>query len=167
MTNLAQLYAGGRLVAEAARGIAPLAAYKSLDQTVDANVGVLQADDALLLPVDADAVYLFLLFASYAGGAAGSSDLMTGWSVPAGTTMLYGRLGIPAGGSALEFQKTVQSDAVNYATAGSGNMVLLNAGTIATGGTAGTVNFEWAQNSGTAVNTTVHAGSVLAAWQVQ
>lgn len=167
MTNAAQLYAGSRIVAEAIRNIAPLAAYKAQDQTVSTGVGTLQNDDELLLDVQAGAVYLWLLLATYSGGAAGASDLMAGWSLPSGASMVYGRLGVPAAGGGLAFQKTVDTDVVNYQTAGSGNLAFLNAGTLVTGNVAGTAQFRWAQNSGTATATTVHAGSVLAAWQVR
>lgn len=167
MTNAAQVYAGSRILAAAIRGIAPLAAYKDQDQSVSTGVGTLQADDELLLSVQPNAVYLWLLLATYSGGAGGSSDLMAGWSLPTGASMTYGRLGIPAGGSALLFQKTLGSDVVNYQTAGSGTGVFLNAGTLITGADAGTAQFEWCQNLGTATATTVHAGSVLAAWQVR
>ena len=166
MTNAAQVYAGSRILASAIRGIAPLAAYKDQDQTVSTGVGTLQNDNELLLTVQAGAVYLWLLVATYSGGAGGSSDLMAGWSLPAGASMTYGRLGIPATGG-LAFQKTVDADVVNYQTAGSGTGVFLNAGTLSVGNNAGTAQFRWAQNSGTAVATTVHAGSVLAAWQVR
>src|SRR5690348_8430193 len=110
------MQAGSRILAQMLRNIAPLAAYKSLDETVSTGVGTLQPDDSLLLAVQPNAVYMWLLFATYSGGAAGT-DLMAGWSLPAGASMTYGRFGIPAGGAALLFQKTTGTDVVNFATA--------------------------------------------------
>ena len=163
MTNLAALYAGSRILAAAARGIAPLAAYKASDETV--STLTLQNDDALLLPVAANATYMWVMFATYTGGTAGSSDLKSAWTYPSGATMLYGRLGVPASGG-LAFAKGIQSDVVNYQTSGSGTNAFFNIGTLVVSSTPGTLQWQWCTNTTPAVNTTVHAGSVLAAWQI-
>src|SRR6202023_2511222 len=133
LTNLAALYAGGRILAAAARGIAPLAAYKSVDEAV--STLTLQNDDALLLNVAANATYLWAQMVSYSGGTAGSSDLKSAWTYPSGATMIYGRLGVPASGGGTVFAKAIQSDVVNYQTAGGGTSVFLAIGTLAVSST--------------------------------
>lgn len=163
MTTLSQINAGSRILASLLRGIAPLAAYKSVDEAV--STLTLQNDDALLLNVAANATYAFVQLVSYSGGAANSSDLKSAWTFPSGATMLYGRLGVPVSGS-LVFAKATQSDVVNYQTAGGGTSVFLAVGTIAVSSTPGIVQWQWCQNSGTVTPTTVRAGSVLAAWQI-
>ena len=164
MTTLSGIAAGGRILAALTRGIAPLAAYKAVDEAV--TTLTLQNDDALLLPVAANATYLWVMMASYSGGTAGSSDLKAAWTYPSGATMIYGRLGIPAAGGGTVFAKGIQSDVVNYQTAGGGTSVFFNIGTMVVSSTPGTLQFQWCTNSGSAVLTTVHAGSVLAAWQI-
>ena len=67
-------------------GIAPLAAYKTLDETVT-NSTTLQNDDALLVSLAANAVYLFAVLLDYEGAAVGTGDLKYGWGVPTGATM--------------------------------------------------------------------------------
>lgn len=165
MTALAQLNAGSRILASEVRGVAPLSAYKASTETVSINVGTLQADDALFLPVLANASYLFELNIDYSGGAGGSSDFKFGWTFPTGLTMLYNRLYTTTGG-VLAFSKTVQTDVIPAGTAGTGTVALLCRGTVSVGPTAGTLQFEWCQNSGAAVATSVLAGADLSAWQI-
>lgn len=136
--------------------------YKPSDQTI--STLTLTNDSSLVLPVQASAVYFFGMCFTYQGGTAGSSDFKWGWSVPTGTTMLYGRLCTPVSGS-FGFFKTIQSDVVTGTSSGSGLVTALLVGSITTSTTAGNVQFQWAQNSGTVVSTTVKGGSVLAAWQ--
>lgn len=135
--------------------------YKPGNQTF--NSLTLANDSALVLPVQANAVYFFGMCFTFQGGTAGSSDFKWGWTFPSGTTMLYGRLCTPVSGS-FNFYKTLQSDVVNSTSAGSGLISVLLAGSVTTSTTAGNLQFQWSQNSGTVTPTTVQAGSVIAAW---
>lgn len=167
MTALGQILAGARVTAAMVQGVAPLAAYKGADETVSTGVGTLQNDDALLLPVQANATYMWMLWLVYEGGAQGASDLKTGWALPTGTTAEFMRFGTSTGGTAIFGIISNQTNTPTVGTAGSGSRLgALYGGTLATGGTAGTMQFQWCQNTGTATATTVHTGSVLAAWQL-
>jgi hypothetical protein len=164
LTALGQVQAGARLTAAMAQGVAPLSAYKSSNQT---GSGTLANDSALFLPVQANAVYYFELILGYQGGTGGSSDIKLGWSLPSGATMVYALQGNTTGGVATAGAWETQSSVPPLGTAGSGVPVgAVASGTIAVSSTAGTMQLQWARNSGS-TNPTVLAGSSLAAWQVQ
>ena len=97
-TPTSQLFAGSRLTALGIRGSAPLAAYKSSSQT--ASGSTLGNDSALVLALQASAVYRFALVFGYTGGTLGSSDLKFGWSLPSGASMGYSVYGNTTAGAA-------------------------------------------------------------------
>src|SRR5690348_15724965 len=90
MTAIGNINAGGRILASAMRGIAPLAVIKGADESVTSST-TLQNDDALLVTLTANATYVFSLFLNYQGGTQGSSDIKVAWTFPTGTTMRYCR----------------------------------------------------------------------------
>jgi hypothetical protein len=141
----------------------PLAAYKAADQSVSSLT--LQNDNALVIPLAASAVYEFWLTFTYAGGAQGSSDLKMAWTFPSGTTMVYGRAGIDTTGSFAQ-SKTIQSDVVTFGTLGSGTGVVQCHGSVASSSTSGSLQLQWAQNSGTVTATSLKLGSTLTAQRV-
>jgi hypothetical protein len=158
---ISEFAAGQRLTAAMLRAIAPLAAYKSADETV--STLTLQNDDALLLPVAANATYLFVMMITYTGGTGGSSDLKTAWALPSGASMSLTGIGWNTS-SVVDIERS--AGPFVFETSGSGTRGALEVGTIAVSSTAGTAQFQWCTNTTPAVNTTVHAGSVLAAWQI-
>jgi hypothetical protein len=163
VTAPAKFYKGGRPTGAAVRGIAPIAAYKTLAESVVSNNTTLQADDALLLQLNAGAVYLFKLKVGYTA-ANGTGDIHFGWSVPSGASMGYAAYG-DTGGAA--------SDAPWYTTAQtpvfSGNGTTpcgaIMKGTCVTG-EAGALQLMWCQHTSSTTATTVLSGSDLLAWQV-
>ena len=164
MTTVSSINAGSRITASEIRNVAPLAAYKGADETVSTGVGTLQNDDALFLSLLANAVYKWELWLNYEGGTTGSSDLKVGWTVPSGAT-LKGSADYTTSGAVVEVYWT-NATTLAPGTNGAAAIRGFNArGTIATT-TAGTLQLQWCQNTGSAVNTTVHAGSILLAWQV-
>lgn len=167
MTTLSQINAGARITASMLRSVAPLSAYKGADETISTGVGTLQNDDALFLTVEANSVYLFDAFIVYEGGTQGSSDLRIGWSVPSLSTMGWTQLAKSTTGVAIAGNFSVETGTPPLGTGGAGGrLAAVLQGTLATSGTPGTFQFRWCQNSGTAVNTIVHAGSLLAAWKI-
>lgn len=161
MTLITEFAAGQRLTAAMLRAIAPLAAYKSVDETV--STLTLQNDDALLLPVAANATYMFVMMITYTGGTGASSDLKTAWTLPSGASLVLTSIGYNTSGVV---GSASSSGPVVFETSGSGTRGALEIGTIAVSSTPGTAQFQWCTNTTPAVNTTVHAGSVLAAWQI-
>lgn len=141
----------------------PLAAYKAADESVSSLT--LHNDNALVIPLAASAVYEFWLTFTYAGGAQGSSDLKMGWTFPSGCTMVYGRAGIDVTGTFAQ-SKTIQSDVVTFGTLGSGTGVVQCHGSIASSSTSGSLQLQWAQNSGTVTATSLKLGSTLTAQRI-
>lgn len=160
MTAAGQVYAGSRQTAAMLQGVAPLAAYKDASQSASSTG--LAADSALLLELQANAVYDFELVIGYVGGG----DLDFGWAVPSGSQMGYTVYGSTAGGAATDAPWYTQaSSPPALGTSGSTPVGAVMSGTILTGSTPGELQFEWAPASSS--DTTVLAGSVLLAWQVQ
>ena len=162
MTALTEILAGARLTAAMLRAVAPLAVIKGADESVTS--ATLQNDDALFLPLLANASYIWVLVPFYTATAS-TGDMQAGPVVPSGATvewtvMHYGSSGtffIDAGTS---------SGAVNLFTgAGATVRSAFLAGTVVNSSTAGNLQFQWARNGGTGT-TTVKAGSLIAAWQI-
>ncbi|MGH3743723.1 MAG: hypothetical protein ACRDTP_02555 [Mycobacteriales bacterium] len=168
MTAAGQINAGSRLTAAMVRGVAPLSAYKNASEA-GTNVTTLHSDNALFIPLLADAVYDFELVLGYEGGSLGSSDLKIGWALPGGATMGYTAYGNTTSGNATDGPWYTASSTPAFGTNGTSTPIgLVASGTIVTSSAAGTMQLRWAKNS-TSVSTltTVLAGSVLLAWQVQ
>lgn len=161
MTNLASIYAGGRIQADDVRNVAPLSAYKGSDESVTNSV-VLQNDDALFLQVAADTTYAFTAFIDYEGGTTGASDLQWKFTGPSGFTMRYHHVNIlPSGVSSVGFISTETSNP-NAGTNGAGNsQAITMTGTFVISDTPGTLQLQWAQKTANATPTIVHTGSAL------
>lgn len=128
---------------------------KTADESLSSTT-TLQNDDALLWAVRTGAVYIMHLWVLYNSGT--TPDFKLGFSVPAGTTMAWGWFGsdpTPAVVNAGPY-----SESSSTAAGGIGANQWLHAhGFITTAGTAGNVNFQWAQNTSDGTSTTVRAGS--------
>ena len=172
MTAAGQIQAGSRITAAMLQGIAPLAVIKGADESITSST-TLQFDDALFLPIQANAQYIFDCYLLYEGGTAGSSDMRWTWSVPTGSTLRYqpiyanatstlnASLGTSVAGS------TLMSGTSGAGTNGAGNLRGLSMnGTLIVGSTPGNLSLEWAQNTSSATPTIVHAQSYVTLWQV-
>jgi hypothetical protein len=168
VTALNAIRAGARLTAAMAQGAAPLSAYKtSANQSAQSVTSstTLVSDNALFLAVQANAVYYFELVIAYQGSSSGNIKLA--WSVPSSATMGYSVYG-DSGGSATAAPWATQASTTALTAAGATSPVGATlCGTIATAGTGGTVQLQWAQNASNGTATTVLAASVLSAWQIQ
>lgn len=166
MTATGQLYAGSRLTAAGARGSAPLSAYKASDQAGSGST--LADDDDLLISLQANAVYSFELVIGYTGSARGSGDIKVGWSLPSGSTIAYAVYGMSTSSAvATAAPWATSTSAQALGSNGSTAVGAVLTGTVTTGSTAGTMQLQWARNSGSSTAPTVLSGSSLAAWQVQ
>lgn len=166
MTALGLINAGSRITASMLRAVAPLAAYKTADETVTSST-TLQADDQLFIALLANATYSWDLWLNYEGGTQGSSDLKTGWSLPASASLKGSAEYVNNAGSSIVEVYFTGASTLAPGTNGSGQVRGFTArGTITTSATAGNMQLEWCQNTVSATGTIVHAGSVLRAWQI-
>jgi hypothetical protein len=131
--------------------------YKAADQTVH-DSAVAAADNALIIPVDASATYEFIM-TLYITGVDTTADFKAGaWTVPSGTTMMWGRstAGVAAASSpdaALIQTDTDASGSIN------GTWIIRYNGIIFVSTTAGNVVFNWSQNTQTNNDLKVLKGS--------
>jgi hypothetical protein len=142
---------------------------KSADETL-ANSTVVQDDDHLFFPVLADEVWFVEAFVIFSAVTAGTNmDFKVGWSVPSGTTMLWGAQGVPSntlsswGPTATNTSPTsARTEGQNLAVGGAnGTNLGTYQGVVTAGATPGDVHFQWAQNSSNANDLTVESGSFL------
>lgn len=166
MTAAGQAQAGSRLTAAMAQDVAPLSAYKSTNQSVTSSATLVN-DGALAVELQANAVYSFVLVLGY-NGASGAGNLKLGWSLPSGASMGYSLYGNNTSGNATDGPWYTGSSNPALGTSGTGtNLGTVLQGTVATSSTPGPLQLQWAQNSSNGTATTVLAGSVLLAWQIQ
>lgn len=167
MTAAGNALAGQRLTAAGLQAVAPVAAFKNANESVTSSTA-LQNDNALLIPLQANAVYYFRMFFGYTGGTQGSSDIKFGFTIPSGASMTWTRDGITTAGvrPVLVFNTTTAASTLGTNGTGSDEAGTVE-GTVTTGGTAGNLQLQWAQNTSSTTATTVLAGSSLQAWQIQ
>jgi len=136
--------------------IPTLGVTKASDETVN-NSDTLQDDDDLVLPVDANSTYMFILAGSFVTN--GTADFHIGWTGPASATMAWNEtLSSSAAARAIGASPIVQGS-----TADETIFVL---GWLKTVGTAGNLQLQWAQGTATVVDTKLRAGSSLIAIKV-
>lgn len=139
-----------------------------------ANSAVVQNDNHLFFTATANAKYLVdvALFVTVGGGSSGS-DFKVGWSLPSGTFNMSGHgpdvaMAATSSVGSAEFVGLVGAvtSTPAYGLDSDGNTGIKLWALIEVGGTGGTVTLQWAQNTATAVTTTLEAGSWLRAERV-
>jgi hypothetical protein len=139
----------------------PLAVVKPGDESATSNT-TLHNDAALVLPVAVSSAYEFscyIFFQAFAGG-----DIKWTWTGPAGITLVYDSLHNEGGGTLLNASATTYGLASAGQAAGGGagvNEAIVMRGTCVTGGTAGNLQLQWAQQTSSATATIVKANSHL------
>ncbi len=164
MTALGNIQAGGRILASVVQGVAPLAVIKGADQTVTSSTTVVN-DNALVLPVVANATYLFLCYLDYEGGTTGGSDLKWVWSVPSSGTLRYQRINFDPS-NATQLSTLSGATTGTARTNGTNLQGVTMFGSLIMSSTAGNLQLQWAQNSPSSTGTIVHAQSYLALWRI-
>lgn len=121
-------------------------------------------DPNLTLPVLANAVYELTAFVAYTADAA--ADVRIGWSVPAGSTLLWSCPG--ASTNATTAEDIVRHSALSatsqpsYGGVGvTTNMMVRPYGLLRVGATAGSCTLQWSQGTSGATTTTVLADSFM------
>jgi hypothetical protein len=154
-----EVAAGEKILADHINRLVPIFVRKTSDETIASNA-TLQNDDVLLAAVVASAVYEFRLRAVINSGT--TPDFKMGWTFPSGLTMTYDLFeGETAGTAANVIQGPyVQTDVPPISTTGNDQPWIAH-GLVIVSSTAGTLQWQWAQNTSTASNTIVRAGSYL------
>ena len=136
-----------------------LLAVKTGDETVN-NSATLQDDDHLSVTVAANSVYILRHEWVYNTGA--TPDLKSKFVVPSGTTMLYW-----TNASISTHAASAQTEASTVIYDGDGGDVLVTTvARVVTGSTAGTLKWQWAQNTANASNTVVRGAGILVLFKV-
>ena len=137
---------------------------KPSDESVTSST-VLQNDDHLLLVVAANEVWRFELQLFWAAATAG--DLQWSFTVPAGATFNATTVyPVAAGGSTATLQQMITSGgSSSLETQNTANNLTMFYGLIANGGTAGNLQFQFAQQVSSGTATTVKTHSTL--WAVK
>lgn len=161
--------AGGRITAAMLASIAPLGVIKGADESLVSNV-TLQNDNDLVVPVAANATYLFKAYLNYEGDSIANAGMKIQWSGPAGYTQRYTLNRLLPGNPASTIDATASftgATVVGMGTTGAGTLRGTElAGSIFTGSAAGTLQLLWAQNATSAVATIMHAQSTLELWRM-
>ncbi len=136
----------------------PTIVRKTADEIVN-NSTTLQNDDHLLLAVGANEVWLIdlILLLIQANAAA---DWKYKWAYPTGTTMFWAEEFSWSYPQTTLFIETNTGNMSSALTAITGLMIRA---IVIVGGTAGTLNFQWAQSAATVANNTIKANSCLIA----
>lgn len=157
--------AGEDITASKLMSMLPMVARKTADEVVN-NSGTAQDDNELFFTVAANAVYILDGWIKY--DASATADFLVDWTAPAnalGEWTGWGAGLSAASGTAGYSIRTETNDltqARSFGAVGVGNIVtLIIHGTIRTGNTAGTYQFQWAQGTADASNCTVYTDSWL------
>lgn len=157
---------GAKIRASDYNSLFPLRVRKGLDETVN-NVAVVQNDDALVLPAIANRAYRLWLMAVVTTVSA-TPDWRSGFVLPAGAAFTGNCLAPGTGAASADttlnyagFVNVSGTFNVPRGLVGGSNLVYLWEGELVMGGTAGNIQFQWSQNTATAENTTVKAGSTF------
>ena len=148
MPTFPAITAGQRITAGLLTSLLDLQVTASADQSAPSTT--LVTDNALALPVAANAAYSFSLYGVFDGAAAGGLDIEL--TVPAGAVLSY------SAGAAEHLSGTRFTGLGPLAGAGVNQTVILT-GTLTMGGTAGTLQFLFAQNANNGTATRRRAGS--------
>ena len=167
MTAVSSINAGGRILASAIQGIAPLAVIKGADQSVASNASAYVTDNALSVAVVANATYIFWSYLFYLGNTNGNGDLDLAWVSPSGATLSYQVVGVNVSNAANVSTTVTGNNLVQAATTGVGNnMGLTMTGSLVMSSTPGNFYLEWCQAHSNSTATTIKAGSFLTLWRI-
>jgi hypothetical protein len=167
------VFAGNIIYAADINDRAPVSAIKTADESVVSST-TLQNDDALFCALRANTNYRVDLALLATQAAAGTGvDIKCAWTMPSGCTLDLAVVGphtawVAGAGAALEVewagwqnQTSSPTGTVSFGTIQTTVFSYHARGVIRVGSTAGTLQFQWAQQNSSASDLTVKAGSSL------
>lgn len=134
---------------------------KSSDETINSD-STLSDDSELTATLAANKRYAFFSVIFVITDA--TPDFKYGYTVPASTTNQKGA-SVWRGSGGLQAANPVTTSQAMTASGTSETQLPIN-GYVITGASAGTLDFQWAQDTSDAANTTVKAGSFILVWEV-
>lgn len=138
----------------------PAYALKTVNETVS-NSSTLQNDDELFVSVAASLTYKVELSILYEAGSA--ADYKWALTFPSGT-FSYRFIHLTSGGSFTQLSSSSYTSGTGVSAGGAGigtGIGLALVGVLVMGVTAGTLQYQWAQNTPTVENTATWAGSLM------
>lgn len=162
---MASITAGAKIPASLLNDNLPRIARATADTTKTSSTAFADAT-GLLLSLAANAVYALDAYIAYVAGDTG--DLKCAWTVPASTTGHWAGWGLGVGAtSSVGVANGARPDAfgdANFLSFGgstvlSGQLACYPRGYVVTAGTAGNLQFRFAQNVSNATSTVIKAGS--------
>ena len=150
---------------------------KTADETLNTST-TLQDDNDLLFAVAANKSYQFALTLYVYGAANGATmDFKCGWTVPASATMAWAPvattvatdptfMGNAAASGHTALLTEASTPAFGLSTTATAHGIRLH-GRVRTAGTAGNVQFQWAQNTSNGSNLVVEEDSNILIWTLQ
>lgn len=139
--------------------VVPLAGVKSANQSINSSTTFVNDAD-MRFAVAANSLYEFHVFLRYASPT--GADWKSSFSVPAGAVAHIARYGLDLSGNFKGGDDFADSSTITSQGQGSGTPQVANFfGWVATAGTAGNLIFQWAQNTGNAISTTLYQNSYL------
>lgn len=142
---------------------------KTADEAVTSS-NALQNDDELFAALAVNSTYIFECFAIYDGSTTG--DIKLAFTIPAAAILNWAPFGliVSVGGVAGSLNASVQTSSgvgVQNGAVGAGTKVAARMrGIVRTAGTAGTLQFQWAQGTADPIATNVFADSFLTVQKV-
>jgi hypothetical protein len=158
--------AGQRMTADVLRSMLPLTVTKATTESVTSST-VLQDDDELFLPVEANATYLMYMFLLHDSDATVAGDIKIGFSSPASSVWAWGVHGANTAATSNSAVTSVNmslqttSSTVSFGGGDSAGTTAWVSGTLVTDGTAGNLTLQWAQDTSNAVASRVRQGSYM------
>lgn len=137
---------------------------KSANENVTSST-TLQNDDEFSFALEANTKYV-IDGGVFATSTASQPDIKIGFTVPSGATMDIGYLAQGGNSRTAELLETSGAASAQIDIAANSNTIIQPFGSVVTGGTAGNLVFQWAQNSSNATATTVKQGSFVTVTKV-
>lgn len=137
----------------------PITSRLTADTTPKNNDSALAAS-GMACPVEASKVYRMWLPVLY-NGLSAAADLKIGFTYPTGATALIETLGVTTADVFGLTGAGIESATYTFGTSAAADRSALLVGTWIIGANAGTIAVTWAQNTPTAVNSLLRAGSEL------
>jgi hypothetical protein len=168
MARYPEILAGNRITAQLLDSMLPDVVVKAANETVTSST-TLQNDDELFVSVEANAQYEVSLRLLHDSDNTAAADVKMSWTGPSGATMFWGGHGANVAESgassgtitATNMETHLINETMTFGGGDSTGTYAILGGVLVTSSTAGTLQYQWAQNTSNAIASTVRAGSTL------